>query len=158
MHRDEAPAEHAGLAARSTSHSVALGATFGAWAPSSPLPMGKRSRNRAGGTVRDRPAPAAPRRKGLDPVRRVLAGYLIVASLVGVLTLVGIALLGGSLGPFVVLAAVVVVAGLVSRAVTRRLAGVSLTDEDRVIQTMAGGMLVISVILSLSSAVLSVIV
>ncbi|MBA2348645.1 MAG: hypothetical protein H0V81_10160 [Solirubrobacterales bacterium] len=91
-------------------------------------------------------------------MRRVLAGYLIAAVVVGVLTLLGIALLGGSLGPFVVLAAVVVVAGLISRAATARLAGASLTDEDRVVQTMAGGMLVICVVLSLSSAVLALIV
>ena len=120
--------------------------------------MGKRSRNRAGGTVRPRSVPEAPRRKGLGPVRRVLAGYLLASALVGVLTLLGIALLGGALGPFLVLAAVVVLAGLISREATRRLAGASLADEDRVIQTMAGGMLVISVILALSGAVLSVVV
>lgn len=120
--------------------------------------MGKRSRNRTGGTVRERPAAAPSRRRRLDPVRRVLAGYVSAAALVGLLTLAGISSLGGTYGPFIVLAAVVVSAGLVGREATRRLAGASLTDEDRVIQTMAGGLLVISVILSLSGAVLSVIV
>lgn len=122
--------------------------------------MGKRSRNRAGGAAPGhgstrRPAPAPPLRKGLDPVRRVLAGYLVAAMVLGVLTLVGIALLGGALGPFVVLAVVVVAAGLIGRTATARLAGAELTDEDRVMQTMAGGMLVICVILSLFGVVLT---
>ncbi len=123
--------------------------------------MGKRSRNRSDGTAPARPARSArsaPREKGLGPVRRVLAGYLIAAALVGVLTLTGIALLGGSFGPALVLVAVVALASVVSRTANVRLAGANLSDEDRVIQTMAGGMLVISIVLAVAGVVLSALV
>ena len=124
--------------------------------------MGKRSRNRgaagAGGTpARDRARPAPARGlKGLDPLRRTLAGYLVAALVLGVLTLVGIVTLGGTLGPFIVLAVVVLVAGLLHRAASRRLTGRTLGDEDRMVQTLAGGMLVMCVVLALAGAVLSV--
>lgn len=129
--------------------------------------MGKRSRNRAGaaGAPAAAPrrrasgpaAPAPPRRKGLDPVRRTLAAYLIAAAVLGVLTLLGIAILGGTLGPFIVLAVVVVAAGLIVRAANARLAAMTLSDEDRVVQTLAGGLLAICVILASSSVVLTLV-
>ncbi len=120
--------------------------------------MGKRARAR--GVAASRPAPdgrqAPPARaKGLDPVRRALAAYLLAALVLAVLTLAGIVVLGGSFGPFLTLAVIVIAAGLVHRAATRRLAGAELTNEDRVIQTMAGGMLALSVVLALAGALIT---
>lgn len=80
-----------------------------------------------------------------------MAGAFVVA----VTTLLGIVVLGGTLGPFIVLAVVVVAAGLIQRAAAARLRGQSLTGEDRMMQTMAGGMLVLSVVLAAAGAVVS---
>ncbi len=123
--------------------------------------MGRRSRTRAHVAGLPRPErPKAPRlapgeRGTLGPARRTLALYLVAAVVVGVLTLSGIIVLGGSLGPLITLAVVVVLAGLVQRTAVRRLAGADLGDEDRVIQTLAGGMLLICVVLAAASAVVA---
>lgn len=123
--------------------------------------MGRRSRTRAQAQTGAKPTKATervapePRRARLDPVRRAITGYLAAAFVIAVLTLLGIVVLGGTLGPFIVLAAVVVAGGLVHRAASARLAGQLLTDEDRVMQTMAGGMLVLSVVLAAAGAVVS---
>lgn len=122
--------------------------------------MGRRARSRAQATtgtkatkVSQRGAP--PARGRLDPVRRTITGYLAAAFVIAVLTLLGIVILGGTLGPFVVLAAVVIAAGLAYRTASARLAGQALTDEDRVMQTMAGGMLVLSVVLAAAGALVA---
>ncbi len=99
-------------------------------------------------------APPAPRAK-LDPVRRVLTAYVGAALVLAVLTLVGILVLGGTLGPYITLGVVILAAGLVHRAATGRLAGTTLRDEDRVMQTMAGGMLVLCVVLAAAGAVVA---
>lgn len=126
--------------------------------------MGRRSRNRsaaasgpaepAGGTSR---APRAAGREGafdrLSPVRRILARYLIAAVAISVATVLGIALLGGTLGPFIVLAYALVGAGLTFRWAQGGLAGQPMGDEDRMMQTMAGGMLALSVLLAAVAAV-----
>lgn len=135
--------------------------------------MGKRSRARAQATTdpdqakaplgRARPArasagsgKAAPdARARLDPVRRTLAAYVGAALAIAILTLLGIVVLGGTLGPFITLAVVVVAAGLTFRAASGRLAGATLRDEDRVMQTMAGGMLVLCVVLAAAGAVVA---
>lgn len=140
----------------------ALGSADGVPAGAVPPLMGKRARNRAtpdGGSARSSaprgaPIPAAPR-KGLDPVRKALARSLVAALGLGIVTLLGIILLGGSLGPFVVLVVVAVAATLLFRRMNTRLAGMPLTDEDRVMQTLTGGLLAICVVLALSSAVLT---
>lgn len=133
--------------------------------------MGRRSRTRAqrAGTPASarpaRPARPAPVAKpsgrrglaGLDPLRRTLVSYLVGAMLVAVATLAGIVVLGGTLGPFIVLAVVLVAAGLIHRAARARLVGAEMGDEDRVIQTLAGGMLLICVLLAAASAVVSVV-
>ncbi|MCW3012684.1 MAG: hypothetical protein JWO90_3088 [Solirubrobacterales bacterium] len=127
--------------------------------------MGKRSRARAQEQTgvrqtREVRRPAAPppkQRAQLGPVRRTLTAYLLGALLLGVLTLAGIVVLGGTLGPFITLAVVVLAAGLLHRAATLRLAPAELTNEDRLIQTMAGGMLVLSVVLAAAGAVLSLV-
>ena len=131
--------------------------------------MGRRSRNRTAAATGARPTRArggggpagapAPARGGgrstLGPARRTLVAYLAGAVVLAVLTLLGIAVLGGALGPFVVLAVVVLAAGLTHRAATARLAGEPLTDEDRVMQTTAGGLLVLCVVLAAAGAVVS---
>jgi hypothetical protein len=125
--------------------------------------VGRRARTRAQagtsgpspkGAARRTPTPA-PRRTRLDPVRRTIAAYIAAAFVVAVLTLAGIVVLGGTLGPFITLAVIVVAAGLVHRAATARLSGQALTDEDRVMQTMASGMLVLSVVLAAAGAVIA---
>lgn len=123
--------------------------------------MGKRSRSRAQATTGDkrpraaRPPAARQSRQRLDPTRRALTIYVAGAFVVAVTTLLGIVVLGGTLGPFIVLAVVVVAAGLIHRAASARLRGQSLTGEDRMMQTMAGGMLVLSVVLAAAGAVVS---
>jgi len=128
--------------------------------------MGRRSRSRnpdPAARRAARPARPAPTRQraleGLTPVRRTLAIYLGLAMLLSVLTVAGIAILGGTVGPFVVLAYAMVGGGLAYRWAQLRLADKrqELSDEDRVMQTMAGGLLAISVALAaLSAVVLSV--
>lgn len=73
--------------------------------------------------------------------------------IVAVLTVLGIAILGGSLGPLVTFAASATAAGLLFRWAQQRLVGLAFSDEDRVLQTMAGGLLVISVALATVSMI-----
>ncbi len=101
------------------------------------------------------PARAARPRAGLDPVRRTLTAYLLGALVLAVLTLAGILVLGGTLGPLVTLAVVALGAGLLHRAARARLAGAALGDEDRMMQTLAGGMLLISVVLAAAGALVA---
>ena len=121
--------------------------------------MGKRSRAHARKgakpTHANERATAAPPRGRLDPVRRTLTAYVAAALVLAILTLVGILVLGGTLGPFITLAGVVVGAGLVHRSATTRLAGAPLTGEDRMMQTMASGMLVLCVVLAAAGAVVA---
>jgi hypothetical protein len=126
--------------------------------------MGRRARTRAQQAGAPPPArrPSAPRlapgeRGRLGPVRRTLTLYLVGAAALAVVTLAGIIVLGGTLGPFVTLAVVVIVGGLIHRAARARLVGAEMGDEDRVIQTLAGGMLVICVVLAAASAIVSVV-
>lgn len=127
--------------------------------------MGRRARARAQVATGAKPtktseraAASPPARQRLDPVRRTLVAYLGAALVLATLTLAGILVLGGTLGPFVTLAVVAVGAGLVHRAATARLAAASLTGEDRMMQTMAGGMLVLSVVLAAAGAVVATLV
>ncbi len=135
--------------------------------------MGKRSRTRSRTTppppvAKGRPgqkaaakAPAPrtrpPRKREgafdrLSPVRRTLAIYLGCAMLLSISTVLGIAILGGTLGPLIVLAYVILGAGLAFRWAQERLRGQTMSDEDRVMQTMAGGLLLISTGLAAVSA------
>lgn len=88
-------------------------------------------------------------------MRHVLTAYVGAALVLAVLTLLGIVVLGGTLGPFITLAVVSVAAGLVHRAASARLAGATLRDEDRVMQTLAGGMLVLCVVLAAAGVVVA---
>ena len=104
-----------------------------------------------------RPRLAPGQRGHLDPVRRTLALFLVAAVVVAVLTLAGIVVLGGSLGPFVTFAVVLLAAAGVHRTAQARLAGAVLDEEDRMMQTLAGGMLLICVVLAAVSAVVSLV-
>ncbi len=111
-------------------------------------------RSAAAGASRRSAAAPAPRTT-LAPVRRTLTAYVGAALVLAIVTLAGILVLGGTLGPFITLATVLVAAGLVHRAAKARLAGAALSDEDRMMQTMAGGMLVLCVVLAAAGAVLA---
>ncbi|MTD43274.1 hypothetical protein GKE82_02860 [Conexibacter sp. W3-3-2] len=121
--------------------------------------MGKRSRARRPPGPRPprepRPDRSQPgREKGLGRLpapRRVLALYLGAATVVALVALLGIALIGGTAGPFLVFAVVAGASGLVYRRAQRALVGLGLSDEDRLLQTMAAGLLLISSLLALVS-------
>ena len=124
--------------------------------------MGRRTRTRAQAQTGVKPTRAAskattakPPRARLDPVRRTLTAYVAAALVLAIVTLAGIVVLGGTLGPFITLAVVAVAAGLVHRALSRRLSGATLREEDRVMQTLGGGMLVLCVVLAAAGAVVA---
>ncbi|MCW2998826.1 MAG: hypothetical protein JWN65_2375, partial [Solirubrobacterales bacterium] len=71
---------------------------------------------------------------------------------IAIATVLGIAGLGGTAGPLIVLGYVLLGAGLTFRWAQRQLAGQTMTDDDRMMQTMAGGLLLISVTLAAVSA------
>lgn len=126
-----------------------------------PGAMGRRSRNRAAADGAPAPAPEPkPRRAArgssmerLNPARRVIAAYLGGAAVVGVLTLLGIATLGGTFGPIIVFLVVLALSAALIRFAAARLAGHELTDEDRLMRLLATGVLIVAVVLALVSAV-----
>ncbi|MGK2938762.1 MAG: hypothetical protein ACSLFR_13305 [Solirubrobacteraceae bacterium] len=116
--------------------------------------MGRRARNRTDSEPRAR----APRPKATDaltPARKVIAAYLGAAGIIGVLTLLAIATIAGTFGPILVFLVVLVVTVAVQRAVAARIAGVELSDDDRVMRMLATGVLITAVVLALISAVVS---
>lgn len=124
--------------------------------------MGRRARTRAQAATGAKPTKATERaaaapasRMRLNPVRRTLTAYVGAALLLAIFTLAGIVVLGGTFGPLITLAVVVVAAGLAHRAATARLAGAALSDEDRMMQTLGGGMLLLCVILAAAGAVVA---
>lgn len=71
-----------------------------------------------------------------------------------ILVLAGIMALGGKLGPFVVVLYAALGAGLLLHWARTRLAGETLNDEDRLLQTLAGGLSIMAVGFALLSALL----
>ncbi|MBI5104667.1 MAG: hypothetical protein HZB46_06725, partial [Solirubrobacterales bacterium] len=67
--------------------------------------------------------------------------------------LLGTVLLAGTLAPWLVLVVVAGAAWLLHRRTQARLAGQALTDDDRLLQTMAGGLLVLAVAYAAAAAV-----
>lgn len=117
--------------------------------------MGRRARARGAAPARAAaPSRRTATRDTLPAVRRVLVAYVGGAMVLSVLVLLGIAGLGGTLGPAIVLAVALVWAGALHRWAQGRLAEHELTDQDRVMQTMGGGMLFLSVCLSATSVLL----
>lgn len=127
-------------------------------------PVGRRSRTRerTEGTSAAVKAPkpksapaAAPARRtpAGDTTRRTLAIYTAGAAVLAILVLMGIALLAGRLGSFIVVAYAAIGAGLLHLWASSRLAGRTLGDDDRVLQTVAGGVLIMAVGFSVVSAI-----
>jgi len=113
-----------------------------------------RSRRRTRRSGGGRPPVAAERAlERLNAPRRILAAYLAAAVAVAVVALLGTVLLAGALAPWLVLAVVAGAGLLIGRWSTGRLAGTVLSDEDRLLQTMAGGLLVLAALLALVAAV-----
>lgn len=123
--------------------------------------MGRRARNRAEaeGAPARRPK---PRRQGastgIEPARRIIGAYVGAAALLGLLTLVGIASLGGLFGPILVFLAVLGLALALQRTVARRIEGLELTEQDRLMRMLATGVLVTAVVLALISAIVQIVV
>jgi hypothetical protein len=86
-------------------------------------------------------------------LRKTLGAYLAGAIVLAILVLLGTVMLAGTLGPWIVL----VVDGIASVALYQwsqiRLSGLALTDEDRVMQTLAGGLLAIVFLFAAVAAV-----
>lgn len=121
--------------------------------------MGRRSRNRTANDPSSPPA-KAPRPRaidGLGPARKTLAAYIVAAGILGVLTLVGIGTLGGLFGPILVFLVVLVLALSLQRNVARRIEGLELSEEDRLMRLLATGVLATAVVLAFVSAVVSVV-
>jgi hypothetical protein len=116
-----------------------------------------RSRRRARTTAA--PAPrAADRKRAAATVapaelRRTLGTYLAGAIVLAVLVLLGTLTLAGSLAPWLVLAVDAAAAYALYRWAQGRLAPLPLSDEDRVMQTLAGGLLGIALAFALIAAV-----
>jgi hypothetical protein len=98
-------------------------------------------------------APAVPDAPSGVALRRALATYLAGALVLAVLVLLGTVTLAGTLGPWIVLAVAAAGATGLYRWATSRLAGAELSDEDRTLRTMAGGLLVLLVAFAAVAAV-----
>lgn len=125
-------------------------------------PVGRRSRTRerADGAAapvkapkRAAAPPVAPARRtpAGDATRRTLSIYAGLSAVLAILVLIGIVVLAGSFGPLLVVVYAAIGAGLLHLWARNRLAGRTLTDEDRVLQTVAGGLLIMAVGFSLVS-------
>jgi hypothetical protein len=90
----------------------------------------------------------------MGDVRRTLAAHLGGAVILAALVLAGTVMLAGALGPWVVLAVVTTGAWLLHRWASRRLAGVELVDDERMLYIMASGLLVLAVGFGAVAAVL----
>jgi hypothetical protein len=112
--------------------------------------MGRsRRRARIAGTA------PAPRAATVAPaeLRKTLGAYLAGAIVLAVLVLLGTLTLAGTLAPWLVLAVDAAAAYALYRWAQRRLAPLALTDEDRVMQTLAGGLLATALGFALIAAV-----
>jgi hypothetical protein len=109
-----------------------------------------RSRRRAR-TAASSPSPtasraaAAPRTAAVSPgeLRKTLGAYLAGAIALAILVLLATVALAATLAPWIVLVVDGAAAVGLHRWAQGRLAGLSLSDEDRVLQTLAGGLLVL---------------
>jgi hypothetical protein len=116
-----------------------------------------RSRRRA--RTATAPAPrAADRKRAAATVapaelRRTLGAYLAGAIVLAVLVLLGTLTLAGTLAPWLVLAVDAAAAYALYRWAQGRLAPLPLSDEDRVMQTLAGGMLLVALGFAVIAAV-----
>jgi hypothetical protein len=112
-------------------------ARLAATSASSPAVGAKEQRAAARAQTRTASEPAPPE------LRKILGAYLAGAIVLAILVLIGTVTLAGTLAPFLVLAVDAAAAYALYRWAQSRLAGLHLTDEDRVLQTLAGGLLVV---------------
>jgi hypothetical protein len=121
--------------------------------------MGRsRRRARTTATATAPASRAADRKRAAVPVtpaelRRTLGAYLAGAIVLAVLVLLGTLTLAGTLAPWLVLALDAAAASALYRWAQGRLAPLALSDEDRVMQTLAGGLLLMALGFALIAAV-----
>ena len=110
-----------------------------------------RSRRRARTAAATPSSPAA----AVTPteLRKTLGAYLAGAILIAILVLVGTVTLAGTLAPWLVLALDAAASYALYRWAQARLAGLSLSDEDRLLQTLAGGLLAVVLLFAAVAAV-----
>ena len=115
-----------------------------------------RSRRRAvrAGTAAAATA-VAPPPASVDPrvLRKTLGAYLAGAIVLAILVLLGTVTLAGTLGPWIVLVADAALSFALFKWSDARLAGLALTDEDRLLQTLAGGLLAVVLLFAAVAAV-----
>ena len=120
--------------------------------------MGRRSRVRAGGAVgpaRAAAPAAAPAPVAVEPrvLRRTLGAYLAGAIVLAILVLLGTITLAGTLAPWLVLVVDAAAAYALYRWAQGKLSQLPLSDEDRVMQTLAGGLLTVALAFATIAAV-----
>jgi hypothetical protein len=79
-------------------------------------------------------------------LRRTLGAYLAGGIALTILVLIGTIAIAGTLDPWLVLAVDAAAAFALYRWAQSRLAGLPLSDEDRIMQTLAGGLLVMGLL------------
>jgi hypothetical protein len=113
-----------------------------------------RSRRRARTTAT---APADRKRAAatVSPaeLRKTLGAYLAGAIVLAILVLLGTVTLAGTLGPWLVLVVDAAAAYALYRWAQARLAPLALSDEDRILQTLASGLLLLALGFALVAAV-----
>jgi hypothetical protein len=121
--------------------------------------MGRSRRRARTAATATAPAPRAADRKRaaatVSPaeLRKTLGAYLAGAIVLAILVLLGTVTLAGTLAPWLVLALDAAAAYALYRWAQGRLAPLALTDEDRVLQTLAGGLLLLALGFALVAAV-----
>ncbi|WP_155892088.1 hypothetical protein [Conexibacter woesei] len=100
-------------------------------------------------------AVAAPPPVAVDPrvLRKTLGAYLAGAIALAILVLLGTIGLGGKLTPWAVLVVDAIASVALFQWSQSRLSGLALSDEDRVMQTLAGGMLALVLVFAAVAAV-----
>jgi hypothetical protein len=117
--------------------------------------MGRsRRRARTAGATATPSRSAAPATVSPRELRRTLGAYLAGAVILAILVILGTVTLAGALGPWIVLVADAGLSFALYRWAQARLADLPLSDEDRIMQTLAGGMLLIALAFALFAAVL----
>ena len=106
-----------------------------------------RSRRRAQTTAPPTPT-VAP-----GDLRKTLGAYLAGAVILAILVLLGTVTLAGTLAPWLVLVLDAAAALALYRWSQERLAALPLSDEDRIMQTLAGGLLAIGLVFAAVAAV-----
>jgi hypothetical protein len=99
------------------------------------------------------PAPAPAPAPTPAELRKTLGAYIAGAILIAILVLAGTVTLAGTLAPWLVLVAAATAAAALYRWAQGRLAGLALSDEDRVMQTLAGGLLAVVLLFAAVAAV-----